>query len=318
MSTILSKSHKTYLIGEIIITSEPFVHVIDAQFKGKCCDNCLSVYYSKQVLKKCTKCKFMFYCDRKCQKIDWKLHRLECNYYKKFAKLFFNDRFDRLLMRLWLLMESNQSLLTKQYKSANGKHLSFDSIQSHYKDIGLDDKRVFESICIRFKSFGIHFDQQLLFHLFCKVLRYCMDCETPAVDKDKTQIVSKDIELKIEPDLPDIKFWAIYIPVTILGHSCAPNACKVFNGNKIQIRAIKPIALNEEITISYIFLEKSKIERQKDLRIRFFIDCVCLKCNSNFDENIDYKRLKSLESQRMTAINELYLKPIKDYKNHRV
>jgi len=312
-----SKAHKRYLIGEIITISDPIVHVINEEFKGKCCDCCLAATGSTHPLKKCTKCKHMFYCGRRCQKNDWRVHKLECKYYKKFGQQFFNDRFDRLLIRLWLISKFNQTVFTKNYRLPNGSELTFNKIQSYCKDIGLDDKRVFESICIRFKSFGIEFDPQMLYHLFCKVLRYGIDCETPAINKRTDQLAVNNIELKIEPDLPDIKFWAVYVPITVFGHSCVPNACKVFKGNKIQLRAIKPIFVNEEITISYVFLEKSKIERQKELRNRFFTECHCLKCGTNFDNFIDYKRLKILENLRMNAMNELYLKPIKNYANHK-
>jgi hypothetical protein len=116
MSPIASKS---YTSGDIIITSEPLVHVLSSQFKGIYCDYC---FLKNESLKKCSHCKKMYYCDNECQQKDWKCHKLECDLYYRFDcfenenenterqwLMVENNTLWRTLMRLWLLISSDPS-----------------------------------------------------------------------------------------------------------------------------------------------------------------------------------------------------------------
>jgi hypothetical protein len=133
---------------------------------------------------------------------------------------------------------NDKTIATKGYQLAN--HIEIDFKFDH------KNKYLFNNLCQMFNRFGIDFNYNSLFKLFSKVMFYSFNTETMALDKCKTQILKTPIE-----DLRGIKIrsnnsYGIYIAIS---HSCDPNAC-VLNSNQIQFRAIKPIDINEKITIS--------------------------------------------------------------------
>ena len=77
----------------------------------------------------------------------------------------------------------------------------------------------------------------------------------------------------------------IYDNACLINHSCVPNSVAIFEGSKIQIRAIKEIAIDEEISISYIETLETIDSKQKELRQRYFFQCSCTLCSK--DEGTD-------------------------------
>ena len=68
-----------------------------------------------------------------------------------------------------------------------------------------------------------------------------------------------------------------------INHSCSPNAEIRFpySNHILQVIALKPIKLNEEICISYLdecILERSRYSRQKYLQENYLFLCECEKC----------------------------------------
>jgi hypothetical protein len=59
----------TYTPGDVVLECAPLVSVVANKFKGKVCDHCFEF---NTALKKCTKCKWMSYCNAACQLADWK------------------------------------------------------------------------------------------------------------------------------------------------------------------------------------------------------------------------------------------------------
>ncbi|TYJ45853.1 hypothetical protein E1A91_A02G084200v1 [Gossypium mustelinum] len=68
--------------GEVIISQEPYVCVPNNSLSESRCDGC----FSKSNLKKCSACHVVWYCGSSCQKLEWKLHRLECQLLAKLDK----------------------------------------------------------------------------------------------------------------------------------------------------------------------------------------------------------------------------------------
>jgi hypothetical protein len=61
--------------------------------------------------------------------------------------------------------------------------------------------------------------------------------------------------------------------------------------------------VNQEITLSYIRLDKPKAERQEELT-HYSIDCKCIRCETDFDQSI------------LSAINQLKAQKIYYEQNH--
>eukprot|EP01116_Phalansterium_solitarium_P015949 TRINITY_DN3594_c0_g1_i2.p1 TRINITY_DN3594_c0_g1~~TRINITY_DN3594_c0_g1_i2.p1 ORF type:complete len:425 (+),score=96.00 TRINITY_DN3594_c0_g1_i2:59-1333(+) len=69
-----------------------------------------------------------------------------------------------------------------------------------------------------------------------------------------------------------------YLKAALLNHSCCPNCWTKFDGSTVRIRTLCDIAPGDELTISYIELNQSRAERQKDLGGNYFFDCDCDRC----------------------------------------
>jgi len=202
------------------------------------------------------------------------------------------------------MVKNDPTIASKCYQLANNEVLSLDHIKTLSEDIGSNSKEVFDFICVGLtKDFHIDFDRQILFELYCIVRRYRLYNEMILIDKPFF-IESEDITVR---SVIKEKAYScgIYIPITVFSHSCAPNACYVFNGNQIELRAIKPIDENQDITISYIDLEISKSDRTESLKTCELIDCQCEKCESDFDQSIDYERIASIRKQAEEEVLKL-------------
>ncbi|KAJ9631658.1 hypothetical protein H2203_000057 [Taxawa tesnikishii (nom. ined.)] len=61
-------------------------------------------------------------------------------------------------------------------------------------------------------------------------------------------------------------------------HSCAPNALVVFDGPRVSLRSLVPIAPDEEVFIAYVDTTNPFSMRQVELKERFHFTCACSKC----------------------------------------
>ena len=64
---------------EILTNEEPFSHVIGKKYRSQYCDWCVKEEAIGQKLKKCSKCKEVYYCNRTCQRKAYATyHKSEC------------------------------------------------------------------------------------------------------------------------------------------------------------------------------------------------------------------------------------------------
>lgn len=88
----------------------------------------------------------------------------------------------------------------------------------------------------------------------------------------------------------------LYPVISIINHSCSPNAVLHFDGKRAAVRALDDIEDETEITISYVELAASTTARRKALRDQYYFDCECIRCS----------RLGSLAGSREDAYLEGY------------
>src|SRR5690606_24245735 len=66
-------------VGHIILDVQPTVQALLCHWKARRCDFCFKLAQAGSKLRRCTGCRFMFYCGRECQQADWQsCHRVEC------------------------------------------------------------------------------------------------------------------------------------------------------------------------------------------------------------------------------------------------
>uniref|UniRef100_A0A7N0ZVD0 SET domain-containing protein n=1 Tax=Kalanchoe fedtschenkoi TaxID=63787 RepID=A0A7N0ZVD0_KALFE len=70
----------------------------------------------------------------------------------------------------------------------------------------------------------------------------------------------------------------LYPVISIINHSCLPNAVLVFEGRTAVVRAIQHIPIGSEVMISYIETAGNTMTRQKALIEQYFFNCACPRC----------------------------------------
>lgn len=65
---------------------------------------------------------------------------------------------------------------------------------------------------------------------------------------------------------------AIYLTAAMCNHSSSPNTVQLFRGRRIVLRAVRPIAEGEELTISYVDLIGSALQRRRAMRRGYAFD----------------------------------------------
>ena len=73
--------------GQVIMKCKPFSHVVKESYLSSVCDFCLKLHDSScNGLKKCSKCKMIYYCNISCQENSWnEYHKIECRYLRKIS-----------------------------------------------------------------------------------------------------------------------------------------------------------------------------------------------------------------------------------------
>ncbi|MED6270724.1 hypothetical protein CHARACLAT_013257, partial [Characodon lateralis] len=72
----------------------------------------------------------------------------------------------------------------------------------------------------------------------------------------------------------------LYPSLSLLNHDCRPNCVMVFEGTRLQLRAVQDISPKEELTISYIETLSLAEERQRQLDEQYHFICCCKRCDS--------------------------------------
>lgn len=115
MEAALFRYHEPSIFATLLVCRSPeqdlkfCVLLSDPSIMGKC-----GYCGSDQAQVKCAKCKSVFYCDKNCQKKDWKLHKKDCQ--------------EPLVEPLDAVDVSNLDLKVEVRKKANGKYGVFATV----------------------------------------------------------------------------------------------------------------------------------------------------------------------------------------------
>ncbi|PKA53505.1 Histone-lysine N-methyltransferase ASHR1 [Apostasia shenzhenica] len=248
--------------GNVIISQEPFASSPSKFSSGSSCDRC----FTSSNLRKCSGCRIVWYCGTGCQKLEWKLHRLEC---KAFAALS-EDREKMLtptvrLMAKLVLRRKLQNDLTFGFTSYY--HLCFIVHLSHQDMSDLDEK------------------QLILYAQMANLVKLVL----PSLDIDLKEVaqnfskISCNAHTICDSELRPLG-TGLYPIISIINHSCIPNSVLVFEGQVAFVRALEPIKAGAEVMISYIETAATTNTRQDNLK-QYFFTCSCPRCFKELKED---------------------------------
>ncbi|XP_025114304.1 histone-lysine N-methyltransferase SMYD3-like isoform X2 [Pomacea canaliculata] len=259
-----------YKKGDVIMTSEPYAHVLALRHRSERCSYCLM---RSADLKRCTACTQLRYCSKKCQRADWSVHKLECQCLKKVAP---NTPTDSVLLMLRLVLKYLSGDHLKKVYGDPGLR-TFAHMMSHAEEIKKDAQRceAFAKICHTLALLaGSHItlpSNQELLDIFGKM-------------------VVNTITIATE-DLHESLGAGIYLSPSLLDHRCSPNSVMTFQGKSLRLSAVENIACDDitkvadHVFVSYIDQLAPSWVRQAQLKEQYYFLCTCPRCaNPSLDQ----------------------------------
>ncbi|XP_010538974.1 PREDICTED: histone-lysine N-methyltransferase ASHR1 [Tarenaya hassleriana] len=242
--------------GEVILRQEPYVFVPSNGSKESRCDGCLTTIN----LKKCSGCQVVWYCGSSCQKSEWKLHRLECQALSRLDK---DKRRSvtptiRLMVKLYLKRKlQNEQVIPMTITDNYGLVVA---LVSHMSEI--DEKQIvlyaqmanLVNLILQFPDINLKEIAENYSKFSCNAHTIC------------------DSELRPQGT-------GLFPLISIINHSCLPNAVLGFEGRIAVVRAMVHIPKESEVTISYIETAGSTMTRQKALKEQYLFSCKCVRCD---------------------------------------
>ncbi|KZT66576.1 SET domain-containing protein [Daedalea quercina L-15889] len=267
--------------GSVVIAVKPHVNALSTPYLAEFCTNCSSPPKQSVKLKRCTQCRVVWYCENKCQAADWNVHKYECKALQKWEESAPSDAripSDALRCLGRILWGFRIHGLDSEWTKA------MNQLQSHRTSL---PPSAYESYA----------------HLAHSLIRY-LEVESP--------IELEPYGIKSTADLVDVisRFTTNAFTLTsytldpigvavspvaaFINHSCDPNAVIVFprisdaphtEEPKMNLVAIKPIAPEDEVTISYIDVTLPRELRQKELKETYNFECKCTLCSTQQHED---------------------------------
>ncbi|PAV81038.1 hypothetical protein WR25_01987 isoform A [Diploscapter pachys] len=263
---IKDKQEISSIHARIKIFEHPFVTQINNPQVESFCSHCMRAAPQGQKLLKCAGCNFVRYCCKDCQRLAWKVHRPEC---RRLKTSFPNLPLTEVLF-LSKIVDKVVFLKLNGDKFGWEKERKFSSLVDHKDDIRNDPEKMehFEKIYTKTSAFRKEemVSKDDFFDVFCKAAINSHSIHTNA-----------GTEIGMALDLGISKY----------NHSCRPTCTIVFDGYRVCLRplviGVNASDLNEAF-ISYIDVGRSKYMRRKDLKTRWYFDCMCTRCADPEDD----------------------------------
>ncbi|XP_020503081.1 N-lysine methyltransferase SMYD2-B [Labrus bergylta] len=270
---------RAFKLGELLFCSQAYSYVLSVKERGSYCECCLT---RKEHLARCGKCKKAFYCNVKCQKSDWAMHKLECSAITAFGENWCPSEMSRLVARILAKKK------TQKERCDSEKILLIEEMQSHMEDVDNEKREMNEADVA-----GLH--------------RYCSKNLDLPDHKDLLTLFSQVAcnGFTIEDDELSHMGTAVYPDVALINHSCLPSVIVTYNGTSAEIRAVKDMKPGDEVLISYIDLLYPTDDRNNRLRESYYFTCDCKECKSKSKDKVKIKVRKQSDPIEPDVINNM-------------
>jgi hypothetical protein len=84
------------------------------------------------------------------------------------------------------------------------------------------------------------------------------------------------------------RLYGLYVVPALINHSCVANACRVFIGDTMFVRATQDLGEGEEVVWPYTMPFQSFVDRQQHLQGVFGFKCACARCVAECDMPTTY------------------------------
>ena len=274
---LYSASENILKEGDLITREQSSIYVIEDKNLKLNCSNCARGGGERQrVLLVCTGCRIVYYCNQKCQKLDWKRgHKLECSLLSYKMTGGRPTTTVRLLIRC-LVRNHIDPFLNLASDSSDGERQSqqIGSLSRLATCPLVDDEKtiIFSQIVANLSS------------LIANGEKFSFLSQTTAKEMMRILKIIDTNVMALQCNLETVGRVLFLAELSFANHSCLPNAVIVFNeglgGVGATLRCNREILPGDEIVISYIdVLERTKA-RQKHLYDQYGFHCDCVRCSS--------------------------------------
>ncbi|XP_013876701.1 N-lysine methyltransferase SMYD2-A [Austrofundulus limnaeus] len=270
---------RAFKVGELLLSCPAYASVLSLTERGNCCEFCFT---RKEGLAKCGKCKKACYCNKKCQKGDWAMHKLECSAMAAFGENWCPSETTRLVARILAVKK------TQKEPCVSEKLMTIGELQSHLEDEDNEKRERTEAdIAGLYRFYSKHLeipDHKDLLHLFSQVA-----CNGFTVEDDELSQMGT----------------AIYPDVALINHSCLPSVIVTYNETSAEVRAVQDMKPGDEVLISYIDLLYPTDDRNNRLRESYYFTCDCRECRSRSKDNAKLKVRKQSDPIEPQVVNNM-------------
>ncbi|XP_015632311.2 histone-lysine N-methyltransferase ASHR1 isoform X3 [Oryza sativa Japonica Group] len=231
---------RSFFPGEVVISQEPYASTPNKISVGSNCDNC----FASRNLRKCSVCRVAWYCGSACQREEWKLHQLECRAIAALTE----DRKKMLTptIRLMVRLVLRRKLQDDKAIPSSGtdNYNLVDALESHISEVDKNQLVLYAQMAnlVQLILPSFELDLKEITHTFSKFA-----CNAHTI---------------CDPELRPLG-TGLYPVLSIINHSCVPNAVLIFEGRTAYVRALQPISKNEEDSEEDALLEGYRCNDQK-------------------------------------------------------
>ncbi|XP_073349242.1 N-lysine methyltransferase SMYD2-B-like [Pagrus major] len=270
---------RAFKVGELLFSCQAYSYVLSVKERGFYCECCFT---RKEGLARCGKCRKACYCNVKCQKADWAMHKLECSAMTAFGENWCPSEMTRLVARILAKKKAQKE------RSASEKILLIGDMQSHVEDVDNDKREMHEGdVAALHRFYSKHLelpDHKDLLTLYSQVA-----CNGFTIEDDELSHMGT----------------AVYPDVALINHSCLPSVIVTYDGTSADVRAVRDMKPGDEVLISYIDLLYPTDDRNNRLRESYYFTCDCKECKSKSKDKVKLKVRKRSEPIEPEVINNM-------------
>ncbi|XP_022600145.1 histone-lysine N-methyltransferase SMYD3 [Seriola dumerili] len=248
--------------GELVYSAEPLACCVSNRLARDVCHRCFT---RRETLLRCSQCKTARYCNATCQKQAWSSHKRECKCLRNLLPRIPTDSVRLAARLIFALLNTSKGSSEELYTL--GEHESHLNSMSEQKEQGLSQ--------------------------LASMLEMYLQPEIPDLAQEMTSALPSSCQEPLsliakvtcncftisDAELQEIGV-GLYPSLSLLNHDCRPNCVMVFEGTKLQLRAVRDINPEEELTISYIETLSLTEDRQRQLEDQYHFTCHCQRCDS--------------------------------------